>query len=124
MVEFDIRGQPIYIPEVGDLNWGDEVTEAFGKIAAGINASVPTVSSQTFETVSKNIKGWNSSFNYSLGVLTSIVYTEGASTITKTLNYSLGTLTSVVLSGDTPSFINLTKTLVYSGPNLTSIIYT
>ena len=32
---------------------------------------------EAFETVSKNLKSWNASFNYTLGSLTSIVYTSG-----------------------------------------------
>jgi len=78
---------------------------------------------ETFESVSKNIKSWNYSLNYTLGALTSIVYTDNISTITKTLNYTLGKLTSIVLSGDTPSGITLTKTLNYTGSNLSGIVY-
>jgi hypothetical protein len=77
----------------------------------------------TFELVSKNIKSWDYSFNYTLGSLTSIVYTDGVSTITKTLNYTTGTLTSLVLSGDTPSGISLTKTLSYTSGVLTGVAY-
>jgi hypothetical protein len=78
---------------------------------------------QTFETVSKNLKSWNASLNYTAGALTSIVYTSGADTITKTFNYTLGVLTSIVLSGDTPSGVELTKTLNYTTGVLTSISY-
>jgi hypothetical protein len=79
--------------------------------------------SETFETVSKNLKSWSASFNYTSGALTSIVYTDGADTITKTFNYTLGVLTSIVLSGDTPSGVELTKTLNYTTGVLTSISY-
>ena len=78
---------------------------------------------QTFETVSKNLKAYPATFNYTTGTLTSIVYTLPVGTITKTLNYTTGTLTSIVLSGNTPSGIDLTKTLVYSGGIITSITY-
>jgi len=78
---------------------------------------------EEFETVSKNLKAWNASFNYTDGALTSIVYTSGANTITKTFNYTSGALTSIVLSGDTPSGIALTKTLGYTSGVLTSISY-
>jgi hypothetical protein len=77
----------------------------------------------TFETVSKNLDNLTPSFNYTSGILTSIVYTDGATTITKTLNYTTGTLTSIVLSGDVPSGIALTKTLNYTLGNLTSFTY-
>ena len=81
--------------------------------------------SDTFETVNKNIKSYPSTLNYSGSVLTSIVYSLGATTITKTLNYDIGgNLTSVVLSGDTPSGIALTKTFGYASGNITSITYT
>jgi hypothetical protein len=78
----------------------------------------------TFETVSKNLKAYPFVLNYTLGVLTSVVYTIGVTTITKTLNYTGGVLTSIVLAGDgLPSGISLTKTLTYAGGNLTGVIY-
>lgn len=78
---------------------------------------------ETFETVSKNLKSWGGVLNYTNGVLTSIVYTDGVDTITKTLNYTNTVLTSIVLSGDTPAGIDLTKTLGYTNGSLTSITY-
>ena len=78
---------------------------------------------EEFETVSKNLQSWDYSLNYSGGVLTSIVYTNGVDTITKTLNYTGPTLTSIVLSGDTPLGIDLTKTLSYTGSDLTGVSY-
>jgi hypothetical protein len=78
---------------------------------------------ETFESVSKNLNSWGYVLNYSSGILTSIVYTLGPSTITKTLTYTSGLLTSIVLSGDTPSGITLTKTLNYTSGVLTSITY-
>lgn len=77
----------------------------------------------TFETVSKNLKAYPASLNYTSGTLTSIVYTLPSGTITKTLNYTSEILTSIVLSGSTPSGINLTKTLGYTSGILTSITY-
>ena len=78
---------------------------------------------EEFETVSKNLKSYPYALTYTSGVLTSIAYTTGSGTITKTLNYTSGVLTSVVLSGDTPVGIDLTKTLTYSSGVLTSIAY-
>ena len=83
------------------------------------NAKIDT----EFESVSKNLKSWDSTLNYTLGSLTSIVYTDGTDTITKTFNYTGPKLTSIVLSGDTPSGIELTKTLNYTTGVLTSISY-
>lgn len=79
----------------------------------------------TFESVSKNLRQYDYSLNYSSGVLNTIVYTiPSVGTITKTLNYTSGALTSVVLSGSTPASIQLTKTLTYTSGVLTSIAYT
>jgi hypothetical protein len=78
---------------------------------------------ETFETVSKNLKSYPYALNYISGKLTSIVYTLPVGSITKTLNYTSGILTSIVLSGDTPSGIDLTKTLTYSGSVLTGVAY-
>ena len=77
-----------------------------------------------FESVSKNIKSWNYSLNYTGDKLISVVYTENSNTITKTLNYTGDKLTSIVLSGDTPTGIDLTKTLTYTGDKLTATAYT
>lgn len=78
---------------------------------------------EQFETVSKNLNSWDAVFNYTAGDLTSIVYTSGASSITKTFNYTAGDLTSIVLSGSTPSGISLTKTLSYTAGDLTGVTY-
>lgn len=78
---------------------------------------------ETFETVSKNLKGKPYVLNYTSGKLTSIVYTVTGGNITKTLNYTGEKLTSIVLSGNTPGGINLTKTLSYTVDSLTNITY-
>ena len=75
---------------------------------------------ETYESVSKNLKGIPFSLNYSSGLLTSVVYSTG---ITKTFNRTGNKITSIVLSGSTPSGIALTKTLGYTGDNLTSVGY-
>jgi hypothetical protein len=75
--------------------------------------------------VSKNLKQYPGTLNYSGGLLANIVYTTpGPDTITKTLNYTGGVLTSIVLSGNTPAGINLTKTLTYTSGSLTGFTYT
>jgi hypothetical protein len=78
---------------------------------------------ETFETVSKNLKGYPYTLGYTGSQLTSIAYNTGTGTITKTLNYTGSQLTSLVLSGATPGGINLTKTLGYTGSQLTGITY-
>lgn len=84
---------------------------------------IQTTTKSTFETVSKNLKGYPYALNYTSGKLTNIVYTLPTGTITKTLNYTGEKLTSIVLSGNTPSGISLTKTLAYTGDNLSTITY-
>lgn len=77
----------------------------------------------TFEAVSKNIRTGNYVLNYTGGILTSIDYTIGSDSITKTFNYTAGVLTSIVLSGDLPSGTQTTKTLTYTGSDLTGVTY-
>lgn len=68
-------------------------------------------SSDSFETVSKNLQSYDYTINYNgSGDVSSIVYSAG---ITKTFNYTSGDITSIVLSGSTPSGIDLTKSLTY-----------
>jgi hypothetical protein len=89
-----------------------------------VSNAIENLLGSTFETVSKNLKQYDYTLNYTGDVLDSIVYTvPSVGTITKTLTYSLGKLTTVVLSGNTPSGINLTKTLTYTLGQLTSITY-
>jgi YD repeat-containing protein len=78
--------------------------------------------SNSFETVSKNLKASDAAFTYDMsGNLVTITYANG---IVKTLNYTLGILTSIVLSGSIPSGILTTKTLTYDmSGNLTNITY-
>ena len=77
-------------------------------------------STQSFETVSKNLDASGATLAYTGENLTSITYLNG---IIKTLNYTGENLTSVVLSGSTPGGIDLTKTLSYTGDNLTGVSY-
>lgn len=87
------------------------------------NWQVIATTAQYFETVSKNLNSWDATLSYSSGDLTSIVYTDGVSSVTKTFNYTSGSLTSIVLSGDTPAGIDLTKTFTYTGDDLTGVGY-
>ena len=108
------RGDARYAP----ISHAHSIADVTG-LQTALNAKL----GETFETVSKNLKAYPAVLNYSGGNLTSIVYTIGAGSITKTLNYTSGALTSIVLSGDTPSGIELTKTLNYTTGVLTSISY-
>lgn len=78
---------------------------------------------ETFETVSKNLKGNPYTLNYTSGKLTSIIYTLPSGTITKTLNYTGDKLTNVVLSGAIPIGIQTTKNLAYTDDTLSTITY-
>lgn len=78
----------------------------------------------SFESISKNLKSWNTVINKNAGGdITSIVYTSGAESVTKTFNYNSGNLISLVLSGDTPASIALTKTFTYSGGDIVGWSY-
>lgn len=66
-----------------------------------------------FETVSKNLKSYDYTINYSGGSISSIEYTVPSGLIVKTFNYTGDQITSIVLSGETPSGISLTKTFTY-----------
>jgi len=79
---------------------------------------------EEFETVSKNLKSYPYTLSYGVDGLSAITYDIGGGlSIVKTFNYTLSVLTSIVLSGDTPSGIELTKTLSYTGIDLTGVAY-
>jgi hypothetical protein len=79
--------------------------------------------SESFETVSKNLKAYSFVLNYTGEQLTSIDYTVPSGVITKTFAYIGDRLDSITLSEETPSGINLTKTLSYTGDLLTGVAY-
>lgn len=91
----------------------------------GLVDLINTVSSlaEEFETVSKNLKTYPYSLVYGVDGVSTITYTTPSGNVVKTFNYTLGILTSIVLSGSTPSGIELTKTLTYTGADLTSVAY-
>jgi hypothetical protein len=88
----------------------------------GVLASEDYAIGDSFETVSKNIKSFNFTMAYNgVGKLSTLTYTNG---IIKTLSYNgSGQLSTVVLSGSTPSGIELTKTLTYTSGKLDGITY-
>ena len=79
--------------------------------------------SQTFESVSQNLKNYPYTLTYDGDKIETVVYTLPAGEIMKTLNYTGEQLTSIVLSGDTPNGIDLTKTLNYTDDKLSSVTY-
>lgn len=80
--------------------------------------------SEEFETVSKNLKAYPYALTYGVDGVATITYDLGGGlSVVKTFNYTLGVLTTIVLSGDTPSGIELTKTFSYTGADLTSVTY-
>jgi len=79
---------------------------------------------EAFETVSKNLKSYPGTFAYGSGDLQTITYDlGGALSIIKTIGRTGLQITSITLSGDTPNGIALTKTLSYSGEQLTGVSY-
>ncbi len=82
--------------------------------------------SETFETISKNLKQYPYSLSYNVsGNLTGIYYSIGASTyVAKQLSYdSSGLLTTVSLTGSPVPSTSLFKHLYYSGSALTGVSY-
>jgi len=78
---------------------------------------------ETFNTVSKNLNSWNEIWSLTNGYINSKIYTNGTNTITKTINWNNGLITSIVLSGDTPTGIDLIKTFDYTNTNSVEITY-
>ena len=61
---------------------------------------------------------------YGVDGLDTITYDLGGGLqVVKTFNYVATVLTTIILSGDTPAGITLTKTLSYTGPDLTGVAY-
>jgi len=90
--------------------------------AVNVQAAIDHIAAKTntFETVSANLSSFDSTLIYTAGNISSIVYSNG---ITKTFNYTGDDITSIVLSGSTPSGIDLTKTLTYTAGDVTGIAY-
>jgi hypothetical protein len=77
-----------------------------------------------FETVSKNLRNYPYVLTYGVDGVATITYDLGGGlSVVKTFNYTLGVLTTIVLSGSTPTGIELTKTFSYTGADLTSVAY-
>lgn len=90
-------------------------------VVAGNSGGTTSGVAESFETVSKNLDATDALYAYNLaGDLETVTYASG---VIKTLNYTSGVLTSVVLSGTTPSGIDLTKSFTYTSGNLTQVTY-
>lgn len=114
--------------EIGDIDVIGTVAEVRSPgnptVINLINHSSSSGSAEAFETVSKNLKSYPYTITYGIDGIDEITYDlGGGQTIVKTFNYTLGVLTSIVLSGDTPDGILLTKELSYTGDDLTAVTY-
>lgn len=78
---------------------------------------------ETFETVSKNLRSHPATLTYAAGELASIAYLTPAGIVTKSFVRRAGRLTGIILSGAVPAGVVLTKTLGYSGDELSSVGY-
>jgi hypothetical protein len=107
------NSQEVYALEIVE----ETVTVEIGQDAVGIAAA------ETFETVSKNLKGFPFSLSYEGGLLERVDYTTPFGVITKTFGYTTGLLTSVELSGAVPGYIPLTKTLIFENGFLVDVSY-
>lgn len=128
-----IKNLPEFIESDKRIGFGSMLKEApkDGLVYGRQNRSWVQVStdlsgggSETFETVSKNLKAYPYQISYSGGNIATITYDlGGGSEIIKTFGYTSGDVTSVTLSGNTPSGIDLVKTISYSGGNVDIISY-
>lgn len=118
-----------YVSSLNGLT-GDVVLAAGSNITLTPVGNTITIAStggggleESFETVSKNLKGYDYVVNYTGDSISSIDYTVPSGIITKTFNYTGDQLDSIVLSEETPSGISLTKTFSYVGGNVDSVSY-
>lgn len=101
------------------------VIQTLTELKNGQGPAGPSGAASTYETISQNIRAKNKAFNYVAGVLQSIVFEMGGGQyITKAFGYVSGILTTVTLSGDVPGGISLVKTLLYTGGDLSGVVYT
>lgn len=79
----------------------------------------------SFEAISKNLKAYDYSIAYTGDLVDEITYDLGGGlSIVKSFSYNIDdTVSTIVLSGDTPSGIELTKTFTYTSGKVTSVGY-
>jgi hypothetical protein len=114
-----MSGEAGFVTDTNTLKIGNGAT-AFASLDEIGGGGTSGGIAETFETVAKNLDASNATLNYTGSDLTRVVYASG---ITKTLGYSGGNLTTVTLSGSTPGGIDLVKTLSYTGADLTGVAY-
>jgi hypothetical protein len=113
---------PIITGASGVLTVGSFGTTA-NTFCQGNDSRVVNAIGNTFETVAKNLRSFPATPTYSGALISSVGYNTGSGTITKTVNRTGNQITSIVLSGATPSGIQLTKTIARSGNQVTGITY-
>ena len=88
----------------------------------GLNDELATVidGAFSFEAVSKNLSASDATIAYAGDNIGTITYANG---IVKTFSYGVDGLETIVLSGATPSGIDLTKTLQYTLGEFTGFAY-
>lgn len=81
------------------------------------------ITKERFETINNNLKSYPYVISYTGNNISTVVYTTGLGTITKTYAYAMGKLQSITLSGAIPVGISIQKQFNYTGNNLTSVNY-
>lgn len=95
-----------------------------GRGPAGAQGPTGPEYTETFETISKNLKGYPYALAFESGKIKTITYNLGSGlAIVKTFTFSGDLLSVITLSGDTPNGISLNKSLTYTGTTLTGVIY-
>jgi hypothetical protein len=107
---------------VGDLVTA--VESPSGQVTVNIDSSaIPeTFISQTFETLSKNLKSFPYTISYNGTQIANLSYTTGGGTMIKALNYSGDLIANIVISGTYLSE-TYTKTLTYANTSITGASY-
>lgn len=125
-----IGGGALTVREVDGSPSGTATTLVFPNGSVSFAGSTATITSlqETFETVAQNLKAHATGFTYVDGRVTSIMYTVPSVGIAqKIINYTGNKITSIVLAnvvGEAlPSGISLTKTITYTGDNITGVAY-
>lgn len=124
------------LPKIKDGKFIYGNSSGIKELVAGTNITIdntnlgyPVISatgglSESFETVSKNLKAYPYTITYASGDIDTIVYDLGGGMqITKTFGYTSGDVTSITLSDDTPGGIDLIKTISYVGGAVDNVVY-
>lgn len=90
-----------------------------------MSGNVVTINAKTtFESLSKNIKSYPYALVRTGSTITSVQYTTPSTDIiTKTLNYTSGKISSISITGIPLANVVYTKTLAYSGADITGASY-